>query len=190
MIIDSGLAQVNDHVTRKKSWTHRAIFNLRLHWFCSALSLSQKTRATLFQPIRCKTKINHNLVARVFPRFRQFGCVHFDFSLALQSIFFLLIGCRDYFDFSFTTLCRKAFYTKFQGLNMNKTGNMSLQVNKREKLTNGANISGQVVVLCSSTTLNFLIHPKEVVQLILRDISTTCAQKHVSVSVNHRVVWP
>ena len=150
----------------------------------------QKTRATLFQPIRCKTKINHNLVARVFPRFRQFGCVHFDFSLALQSIFFLLIGCWDYFDFSFTTLCQKAFYTKFQGLNMNKTGNMSLQVNKREKLTNGANISGQVVVLCSGTTLNFLIHPKEVVQLILRDIDTTCAQKHISVSVNHRVVWP
>ena len=139
----------------------------------------QKTWATLFQPIRCKTKINHDLVARVFPRFRQFGCVHFDFSLALQSIFFLLIGCWDYFDFSFTTLCQKAFYTKFQGLNMNKTGNMSLQVN-----------SGQVVVLCSSTTLNFLLHPKEVVQLILRDIDTTCAQKHISVSVNHRVVWP
>ena len=121
----------------------------------------QKTRATLFQPIRCKTKINHNLVARVFPRFRQFGCVYFDFSLALQSIFFPLIGCWDYFDFSFTTLCQKAFYTKFQGLNMNKTGNMSLQVNKREKLTNEANISGQVVVLCSSNTLNFLIHPKD-----------------------------
>ena len=83
---------------------------------------TRKTRATLFQPIRCKTKINHNLVARVFPRFRQFGCVHFDFSLALQSIFFLLIGCRDYFDFSFTTLSQKALHPKFQGLNMNKTG--------------------------------------------------------------------
>ena len=150
----------------------------------------QKTRATLFQPIRCKTKINHNLVARVFPRFRQFGCVHFDFSLALQSIFFLLIGCRDYFDFSFTTLSQKALHPKFQGLNMNKTRNMSPQVNEGEKLKNGAKIAKQVVVPCNSATLNFLIHPKEVVQLILRDISTTCAQKHVSVSVNHRVVWP
>ena len=73
---------------------------------------------------------------------------------------------------------------------MNKTGNMSLQVNKREKLTNGAKIARQVVVPCNSATLNFLIHPKEVVQLILRDIDTTCAQKHISVSVNHRVVWP
>ena len=28
----------------------------------------------LFQPIRFKTKTNHDWVARVFPRFRMFGC--------------------------------------------------------------------------------------------------------------------
>ena len=35
-------------------------------------------------------------VTRVFPRFRQFGWFHFEFSLALNSIYFLLIGCSDY----------------------------------------------------------------------------------------------
>ena len=46
------------------------------------------------QPIRCKTKSNHDLVARVFPRFWQFGCFYFELSLALNHriISFLLIG--------------------------------------------------------------------------------------------------
>ena len=39
------------------------------------------------QPIRCKTKINHELVTRVFPRSRQFF-FYFEFSLALNEIFF------------------------------------------------------------------------------------------------------
>ena len=64
-----------------------------------------KTRAT--QPIRCKTNTIHVLVACVFPRFRQFGCFYFEFSLAVRDIFFLLIGRCDYFGFGFTTLKTK-----------------------------------------------------------------------------------
>ena len=41
----------------------------------------------LSQPIRCKSKTNHDLVARVFPRFRQFGYFYFEFSLALKVVF-------------------------------------------------------------------------------------------------------
>ena len=43
--------------------------------------------ASLFQPIRCKTKTNHDLVCRVFPGFGHIGRFHFEFSLALQGIF-------------------------------------------------------------------------------------------------------
>ena len=49
--------------------------------------------ASLSLPIRRKTKANHNLVARVFPRLRQFGCCRFPaltavwlFSLVLKGI--------------------------------------------------------------------------------------------------------
>ena len=46
------------------------------------------------QPIRCKTKSNRDLVARVFPRFWQFLFFYFELSLALNHriISFLLIG--------------------------------------------------------------------------------------------------
>ena len=47
----------------------------------------KKKLAPRFQPIRCKTNTNHDLVARVFPRFRRFGCCYFEFSLALSVIF-------------------------------------------------------------------------------------------------------
>ena len=100
-----------------------------------------------------------------------------------------MIGCWDYFGFSFTTLSQKSAPPEISRVEYEQNWEMSPQLNKREKFTNGAKIVRQVVVPCNSATLNFLIHPKEVVQLILRDISTTCAQKHVSVSVNHRVVW-
>ena len=39
--------------------------------------LVQKTYA-----IRCKTKTNHDLIARVFPRFRKFTWFYYEFSLA------------------------------------------------------------------------------------------------------------
>ena len=75
-------------------------------FFISICDWSRKL-VPLFQPIRCKTKTNHDysheLVARVFPRFSQFGCFYFKFSLVFS---FLLSGRRDYFGLSFTTLTR------------------------------------------------------------------------------------
>ena len=47
----------------------------------------ERKLAPLFQPIRCKTIAYHDLVARVFPRFKQFGCFEFDFSLGVIGIF-------------------------------------------------------------------------------------------------------
>ena len=44
------------------------------------------------------TKTNHDLVARVFPRFRQFHCFYFEFSLALRVFFFLI---DRYFGFGY-----------------------------------------------------------------------------------------
>lgn len=44
------------------------------HWFCfTSLCDWSRKLAPLFQPIRCKTETNHDLVACVFPRFRQFA---------------------------------------------------------------------------------------------------------------------
>ena len=42
-----------------------------------ALWLVLETRAPSFQPIRIKTKTNRDLVARVFPRFKQFTSFRF-----------------------------------------------------------------------------------------------------------------
>ena len=79
---------------------------IALVFFISICDWSRKL-VPLFQPIRCKTKTNHDysheLVARVFPRFSQFGCFYFKFSLAFS---FLLSGRCDYFGLSFTTLTR------------------------------------------------------------------------------------
>ena len=53
--------------------------------FSSLCDWSEKLR--LFsEPIRCKTKTNFDLVACVFPRFRRFGRLYFEFLLALRSI--------------------------------------------------------------------------------------------------------
>ena len=95
-------------------------FYSRLLWYCSiffqchfsgiawvlprsALWSVQKTRTTS-PPIRCKTKTNHDLVAHVFPRFRQFCWFYFEFSLALRDIFLYLIGRCYYFCFGLTAL--------------------------------------------------------------------------------------
>ena len=62
--------------------------NPGLLWLCffSLCDWSRKTLATL-STNQFKTKTNHDLVARVFPRFRQFVCLYFEFSLALRVIF-------------------------------------------------------------------------------------------------------
>ena len=72
---------------------YRAIFN----WVTKVIGnflgfalhrsvIGPETRAT-FSTIRCKIKTNYDVIARVFPRFRQFGCLYFEFSLALKVIF-------------------------------------------------------------------------------------------------------
>ena len=65
--------------------------------FCSVIGL--RNLPPLSQPIRCKTKTNRDLITRVFPRFRQFTCVFFEFSLAPCDIF-LCSDCHcSYFGF-------------------------------------------------------------------------------------------
>ena len=57
-------------------------------WFCfTSLRDWSRKLAPLSPPIRFKTKTDCDLVARVFPRFRQFACFCFEFSLALRDIF-------------------------------------------------------------------------------------------------------
>ena len=49
------------------------------------------------QPIKSRTKINSNLVSRVFPRFKQVASFYFEFSLVNDDV---LIGSCDNFGFS------------------------------------------------------------------------------------------
>ena len=48
------------------------------------------------QQIRCKTKTNHDLVARFSPHFKQFGCFHFEFSIAPKGILWSNFGFGFY----------------------------------------------------------------------------------------------
>ena len=53
-----------------------------LLWFCfTTLCDWFRNLAPLSQPIRCKTKTNHDLVACVFPRLAPMTCICFNFSL-------------------------------------------------------------------------------------------------------------
>ena len=53
-----------------------------------SLVIGQKKKlAPLFLPIRCKTKTNYELVARIFPRFSGFDRFYIDFSLAYKVSF-------------------------------------------------------------------------------------------------------
>ena len=61
------------------------------------------------QPIRCKTKTNLDLVARVFPRL---GSVVVLVSSTLKDIFLFMTGLCDYFGFGLTTLDRNALFKK------------------------------------------------------------------------------
>ena len=55
--------------------------------FASLRSVVGPKNARHSRPIECQSKTNHDLVARVFPRFRQSGCFHLEFSLAIKNIF-------------------------------------------------------------------------------------------------------
>ena len=64
------------------------IGNSWLHWFCfTPLCDWSRKLAPFSQLIRCEAKTNHDLVARVYPRFGQFSCFLLGFSLAPKGTF-------------------------------------------------------------------------------------------------------
>ena len=67
--------------------------SLKLHCFCFTSHFYWcRKLASLPRPIRCKSKTNHDLVARIFPRFRQFGSFYSEFSLALKILSFFWLA--------------------------------------------------------------------------------------------------
>ena len=71
----------------------RAIFFPGLHWFWFTMHCDWSRKlAPPSQPIRCKTKTNHDLVTHVFPRLSPVTCVYFEFLLAPSDIFL----CSDW----------------------------------------------------------------------------------------------
>ena len=67
------------------NWTSKVIRNC-LNFALLRSDWSGKF-APLFKPIKCKTKTNHDSVARVVPRFLQLRRFYSDFSLAVKCIF-------------------------------------------------------------------------------------------------------
>ena len=54
-----------------------------LLWFCfTSLCDWSRKLVSQSQPIKCKTKTKHDLVTRVFPRFKEVACFYSVFSLA------------------------------------------------------------------------------------------------------------
>ena len=69
------------------------------------------------QPIRCKAENNRDLVARVFPRFKQFPFfhfVHFEFSLANDDINLCSDWLLGLIWFCFSTFSWKLFWFVFR----------------------------------------------------------------------------
>ena len=65
----------------------------QLLWFCfTTLCDWSRNLAPPSQPIRCKTKTNHDLVTRVFPRLRPVTSIYFEVSLAPSEI----VLCSDW----------------------------------------------------------------------------------------------
>ena len=79
---------------RDSKTINRVTFNWvsKVIWVCTGFTLlcsmiGPKKLASLSRPIRCKTTINHDLVARIFLPFGRFACFYSEFSLAFQGIF-------------------------------------------------------------------------------------------------------
>lgn len=70
--------------------------------------IGPKKLAPSSQPTKFKSKENRDAMTRVFTRTNQLAYFYFDFSLALCTSSFVLIGHCDYFDFGFTSLSRQA----------------------------------------------------------------------------------
>ena len=94
---------INSHLYSNFEWSVES--KSELLWFCFLSFGDWSGRLPLLpQPIRFKTKTNRDMVTRVFPRFGQFACIHFEFSLVLKVFSCLLIGGCRYSGFGFTTL--------------------------------------------------------------------------------------
>ena len=65
--------------------------------------------APTFQPIKYKSKISHDLVARVFPRLRKCAWLYLNLSWRERNSY-LLIDRSNYFCFGLTTVYQKALY--------------------------------------------------------------------------------
>ena len=67
-----------------------------IYWFCftSFRDWSRKL-APLSPPIRFKTETNCDLVARVFPRFRQFACFALSFHWLFEIFLLAMISLCD-----------------------------------------------------------------------------------------------
>ena len=82
LISFSSYANVGAHLTITAifNWVSKVI-RYCFNWFYLTLLCDWSS-----EPIRCKNKNNCDaLVIRVFPRFKQFGCFHFEFSLAIDN---------------------------------------------------------------------------------------------------------
>ena len=87
--------------------------DLRLHWFCFTSFCDWVRKLTpLSPPVRCRTKTNDDLIARVFSHFSGPSLPVFTVCSywLLNIFFFFLIGRCYYFGFGFTTISRKALY--------------------------------------------------------------------------------
>ena len=93
------IVAVNDELTMTAMWvtpcyqsSFQLSFESRITLVVFFFSLCDWSRKLLplsltLSTNQFKTKTNHDLVARVFPCFRQFVCLYFEFSLALKVIF-------------------------------------------------------------------------------------------------------
>ena len=115
--------------------------NLGLHgsFFTSLRDCSRKF-APLSKPIRCKTQTNHDLVNRVFPRFRQLNCLYFEFSLALKGIFLS-------FDWPFLLIWIWFHNTQSKGASCLQTIRIEIAAPIRNKITylRGVDNGGKVL---------------------------------------------
>ena len=83
---------INSHLFSNFELSVESNSELLWFWFLSFSDWSRRL-PLLPQPIRFKTKINRDMVTRVFPRFRQFASFHLEFSLALKvfTVFWLVV---------------------------------------------------------------------------------------------------
>lgn len=81
--------------------------NMGFFWVCFTSHFDQSKKYTpLSKPIKCKTKINRDLVARFF----RLSVSLLGFTLSFHGLPKAAVGFCGYFGFGFTTLNRKPLY--------------------------------------------------------------------------------